>query len=420
MKPRADGSLSIGMGDGFAGPAASEGRGGDYAALADALDARAGEILADAQQRFRAIRHDVDLDDPLWNVTSLATKAIVRWLRTGERVNHDDRSKIASVGQAAARQRELVAHELFDLFDPAVAPAVDPGVPGGDSRPAVSRAPAAVDAERTAQRTEDAQKALQLSVAMLTRANFWWSDSTCRVLTEEAHRLGVSEDILSGATAMVMRSCKSSLIDMAERFDAEIATLHQRLAVLVRRDPLTGLANRATFIDQLDRALARLSRQPAGLALIFIDVDDFKGVNDLYGHACGDAVLIELGARLSANVRPGDLVARLGGDEFVLLFEDLMSPGQAERRAEFLRQAAAEPMSVDRADVCVTVSAGVATARFPGKRSEDVLAQADAAMYSAKQAGRNRVAVVEIDGGRRWWRNVVTTQGVRVDDESAG
>lgn len=384
-----------------------------YASLGDALAARQDEILQECQARYFDVVGTVDTADPLWNVvTGLATTSIVRWLKTGDAANHDERSKIASVGGAAARQRELEAQELFEFLDvPVVAPRFAAGAPTGaplGATPQVAQsAPPVVVAE---DESGHIQPAVQLSVAMLTKLNFWWSDATCRVLTEEAERLSTDEVILREAINMVVKSSKASLVDMAKRFDDELEALHRRLAVLVLRDPLTGLANRATLMDHLDRAIMRLVRQPAGLALIVVDIDHFKAVNDQYGHDCGDGVLVEVGARLVDAVRPGDLVARLGGDEYVLLFEGLISPAEARQRADMLRNAVAAPMEVGDETVHVTVSIGVATARFPGKRPGDVLAQGALSMSSAKEAGRNQVQVVEMDEGRMWVAQRTVTQ----------
>lgn len=376
-----------------------------YASLGEALAARQDEILQECQARYSSSVGTVDKGDPLWNVTTVATASIVRWLKTGGAANHDDRSKIASVGGAAVRQRELVAQELFEFLDvPVVAPRFAAGgAPDAGRGATPQEAPSAPqsDAEGEVQ-SGYVQPAVQLSVAMLTKLNFWWSDATCRVLTEEAERLATDDVILREATAMVVKSSKASLVDMAKMFDSELEALHRRLAVLVLRDPLTGLANRATLMDHLDRAIMRLVRQPAGLALIVVDIDHFKAVNDQHGHDCGDAVLVEVGARLVDAVRPGDLVARLGGDEYVLLFEGLISPAEARQRADMLRNAVAAPVVLGDETLQVTASIGVATARFPGKRPGDVLAQGALSMSSAKEAGRNQVQVVEMDEGRMW------------------
>ncbi|MGH9108349.1 MAG: putative bifunctional diguanylate cyclase/phosphodiesterase [Acidimicrobiales bacterium] len=398
------------------GGTAGDGPGRLRHALATALAAREPEILAFMKERYRsrsAGGADFE-DDPLWNISAIATQSIVRWLRTGESANVAERTEISSVGGAAAHERDLVAREFARTMDPvprggrSIAPLPRAaGEPAGDGTtngpgPGPGAAPAGDGGAAGPGGDDDHPRpgVGRLSVAMLTRMNLWWSEITCRILAEEGQGLGASGDLLDEVSAMVVRSSQASLVGMAKRFDAEIESLHQRLAEQALRDTLTGLSNRMALIDQLDRALAHLARSPDGLAVVYVDVDDFKAVNDVYGHACGDAVLFETAARLLASVRPGDVVARLGGDEFVVLFEGLSNPAaEGQRRAEQIRVAAAEPITVDGGEVRVTISAGVATVELSGRLSEEVLARADGAMYSAKRAGRNRVAVVEIDEG---------------------
>jgi diguanylate cyclase (GGDEF)-like protein len=131
-----------------------------------------------------------------------------------------------------------------------------------------------------------------------------------------------------------------------------------------------------------------------------LGVDDFSGLHDRYGLDSRNAVLSELGSRLSAGARPGDLVTRVGEDEFAVLFENLIGPSEAERRADVLRASAAAPFSAAGTRVRITVSVGVATVRRPGKHAEEVVAHAILSMNRAKRAGGNQVAVIEIDRGR--------------------
>ena len=355
-------------------------------ALGLALQEREPEILRFCQERYAATQHGSDIElvrrDPLWQITTVATMAIARWLLTGCAASDEERSTIASVGGATVRQRELMSQPGR----------VEPGAAASAGRPERPRA--------------------ALSVAMLTRLNFWWHDATCAVLIEEAARLGVDGAILDEATAVVLRSAQASLVSMAQSFDVELQALHQRLAELALHDPLTGLANRSVLIEQLERSLARLARRPEGLAVMFLDIDNFKAINDVFGHACGDGVLVELGARLRANVRPEDMVARLGGDEFVLLFQGRAdAAADAQALAERIRLLSTDPIVVDGRELHITISAGVAVVRLPGRRAEQVLAEADSAMYRAKRAGRNRVAVVEVDDGPSLVR-FATTSGL--------
>ena len=240
----------------------------------------------------------------------------------------------------------------------------------------------------------------QLSVALLTRLNLWWSEATRKVLAEEAARLKISKATLDEACDMVMKSCRSSLVRMGKQYDAEFQSLYERLSHLALHDPLTGLVNRTMLVDWLDRAIARLARHPGGLAVAFMDLDNFKDVNDAYGHACGDKVLIELASRLAAQMRPEDVVARFGGDEFVAIFGDLSDPlDAAQTIAERLHSIVTEPVRVNGEDFHMTISIGIAVVRGPGCHTDEVLAQADAAMYSVKKTGRNNIVTMECGKG---------------------
>ncbi len=162
------------------------------------------------------------------------------------------------------------------------------------------------------------------------------------------------------------------------------------LARASRRDGLTGLANRRAFDEELVREVARSGRTGAPLALVVLDVDRFKAVNDGHGHAAGDAVLREVAARASAALRRGDLAARIGGEEFALVLPGADLAGAAEL-AERVRVAiAATPMPAGGADLAVTVSLGCATLAA-GEAPEALVARADARLYEAKRAGRDRV-----------------------------
>ena len=178
--------------------------------------------------------------------------------------------------------------------------------------------------------------------------------------------------------------------DITKRVAAEQALQASRdeLEALARLDPLTGLANRRRFEERLAHALGRSRRQGQAVALMYMDVDHFKQVNDGFGHAAGDEVLRVFGQRLSACVRSGDLVARLGGDEFVVLVEDLAAPQTAEAIARKLIAAMGEGIAVEGAMLHVTTSIGIAYSMHPAV-SKTLAAAADAALYAAKRAGRN-------------------------------
>jgi len=166
------------------------------------------------------------------------------------------------------------------------------------------------------------------------------------------------------------------------RAEAELT----RLAVT---DALTGLPNGAALHDRLGQALARRRRQQNVLAVLFLDLDGFKTVNDRFGHAAGDQVLREVAARLAAALRPGDTVSRLGGDEFVVVCDELPDPSEADEIANRLHAALAPTFTVHGEQVRLRASVGVAVAATDQPVDpRELLHAADQAMYRAKPAGR--------------------------------
>lgn len=178
--------------------------------------------------------------------------------------------------------------------------------------------------------------------------------------------------------------------DISRRVAAEAALEASRreLERLARVDPLTGLANRRQFEERLQLALARSQRQGMPLALMYLDVDHFKQINDTWGHAAGDRVLCSFAERLTRCVRSTDLVARLGGDEFVVIVEDASLPDAAETVARKLIDEMHHGIKVDEVTLVATTSIGIAFTATPVDATT-LLASADAALYAAKQAGRN-------------------------------
>ncbi|MEA2494555.1 MAG: hypothetical protein QOJ29_2466 [Thermoleophilaceae bacterium] len=167
------------------------------------------------------------------------------------------------------------------------------------------------------------------------------------------------------------------------RHEAERALAHQAL-----HDSLTGLANRVLFMDRLEQALARLQRQKSPLALLFVDLDHFKVVNDSLGHAAGDEVLVQVAERLRRALRPTDTVARFGGDEFVILCEDAAGRDEAEEIAGRVSVAVARPFRVGDQEVVMTASTGIVIANDTHTDAGALLRDADTAMYRAKDRGR--------------------------------
>jgi diguanylate cyclase (GGDEF)-like protein/PAS domain S-box-containing protein len=160
-------------------------------------------------------------------------------------------------------------------------------------------------------------------------------------------------------------------------------------------DPLTGLANRALFYDRVEHALTRGSREHAQVAILFVDLDDFKVVNDARGHAAGDRVLEEIARRLGACVRSADTAARLGGDEFGVLIEALNGPTGALMTADRVLAALARPFVVDGEAWTVSASIGVALSVTGERGVEELLRRGDLAMYAAKRNGKRRVELYD-------------------------
>ena len=192
-----------------------------------------------------------------------------------------------------------------------------------------------------------------------------------------------------GSTGIVVARQLVSFIDNASLL-VERDTLAARLHTMAFTDSLTGLGNRALFADRLHESLQRTGRDGAEVAVLLIDLDDFKPINDRYGHAAGDAVLVQTAQRLRGSVRPGDVVARLGGDEFAILFEQPFAEGYPAV-ATRIANAVAAPCHVAEADsVRVRASVGVAVSTGDDDSSA-LLKVADEAMYRAKREGKTAV-----------------------------
>ncbi len=176
--------------------------------------------------------------------------------------------------------------------------------------------------------------------------------------------------------------------------------LEKRLVHQAFHDPLTGLPNRALFLDRLEHARARSARDGGTRAVLFVDVDRFKVINDSLGHRVGDQVLQTVASRIVGVLRPSDTVARFGGDEFTVLLEQVKDAAEAAQTAERILNALQLPMVAGGRDVVVTVSVGIAVAD-PGNTSGDLLAAADIAMYQAKSGGKNRYVVAAADADER-------------------
>ena len=188
--------------------------------------------------------------------------------------------------------------------------------------------------------------------------------------------------VMSALSALTMAAVRAELVSSDG--------LARRLRSLAHIDNLTGLVNWRQLFESIDRASQRLSRAPGRLGLLFIDLDQFKELNDTLGHASGDAVLIEVRRRLRTIVRDHDTVARLGGDEFLVLVVDLEDTQQAEALAERIIRAVSEPIPCPGGVAQIDASIGYAVIDEPIEAAETFVATADRAMYSAKRQGGGR------------------------------
>ena len=316
----------------------------DRAVLGAALRRRAGEIAQREREAWIADQRkngrDVDdrTGDDIFAHNMRSTEMMATYLATGTPVSSSEFDSLSTAGKAAAHETMLLA-DIMKLY-------------------------------------------------------LRWRDLVVRVLSEEAVKLGTSERALEHAIVAVTRASDSSIVRMSKQFDRRRDQLQSRLREDQERlehqtchDALTGLPNR-TLLFRMLRELVCLP--PGGKladALLFVDVDNFKEINDTAGHAIGDEVLIGLARRLTELVRPTDTVARLAGDEFVIIARALRhAEADAVRLAKRIQAALAVPVTIETT-IVVSVSIGVARI-FPGDDPELALGRADRAMYLAKQRGR--------------------------------
>ncbi len=319
--------------------------------LGESLKARAEDVLRLTVTRTGGSGHDVDavVQDSFERISRSSTIAVARWM--------------AGEGLEVARE---AGQETWEIF--------------GE-----------LAAHRAASLNE------------VTRRCLCWRDSMAEVLHESATVLDTSPETLGEALNILQLSLEFSLVRMCECFeierkrtDEELKRREEELAFLATHDPLTGLPNRTLILDRVEQMLARSRRNQTPVAALFIDIDNFKGINDTLGHAVGDELLRAVAARLEGVIRDVDALGRLGGDEFVVISEDLSLAAGAELIAERLLDALQHPFTLGAAGearVSVTASVGIATGE--GISAEELLRDADIAMYSAKWDGKARYAVFE-------------------------
>ena len=169
----------------------------------------------------------------------------------------------------------------------------------------------------------------------------------------------------------------------------DVALARERISSLAYSDALTGLANRTSLGPSLERAVQRARRRSSRIAVVFIDLDGFKQINDAHGHDAGDALLVEVAARLRANLRAGDMIGRLGGDEFLVVLEDVHDLAPVEIVARKLLGAVMRPYPLGGREATVTASIGVSVFPDDAVDAAALMKHADTAMYAAKQKGKN-------------------------------
>ena len=207
------------------------------------------------------------------------------------------------------------------------------------------------------------------------------------------------------ARMLVQLGVWSVIAVVAHGLVASIREQRRQLGHQALHDPLTELANRSLFEDRLDLALRNSGRTGNPVALLMVDLDGFKPVNDTHGHHAGDTLLVEIAKRMDACSRPGDTLARLGGDEFALVLPSTVQ-GAAVQVAKRLIDQVSLPVRIDESHVCVGASVGIAVSSGTAPGAHQLLRQADMAMYAAKRHGRGRAVVFtpRLDTGKRGLR----------------
>ena len=319
-------------------------------ALGQSLNARTDDVVAGMIERSRqsGLVLDEVVEDSFARVGAVSTIAVARWMG-GE-------------GSDVARE---VGQEAWSIFGQ-------------------------LAAQRAAPLNEVTKRCLR------------WRDSAEDVLREAASQLGLAPDVLAQALGMLQHSLDVTLVRMCQSFETERQRAHEELTrrqeeltFLATHDALTGLPNRTLILDRVEQMLARSRRTQAPVAALFIDLDNFKSINDTLGHGAGDELLCSVCARLQGVVRDIDALGRLGGDEFVIVAEGMSLDAGPELIAERLREALAQPFELAGAEHSLAVTASVGIAAGDRICAEELLRDADIAMYRAKWAGKNRYVVFE-------------------------
>ena len=213
-------------------------------------------------------------------------------------------------------------------------------------------------------------------------------DYSARATIENRDEIGHLAERFNGLLAQIQNHEHALRRELAERQLTE-----SRLAHLAANDPVTGLHNRHFFYERLRDCTDRTTSKHSRFAVMFIDLDNFKVVNDSLGHSAGDALLTNFGGRLTELLRATDIVCRVGGDEFAVILERPLNTAALEQVAGKIVAMTAQPMQIESNEVIVTASIGISIFPDSGQTAEELVRNADAAMYSAKRAGKNTFAL---------------------------
>ncbi len=278
-----------------------------------------------------------------------------------------------------------------------------------------------VTGERAASQASPGRAAANQSVSLadLMKMYLFWRDVTIEILQEEADRLDSDPVALKLAIVATRIGSDSALVRVAKVFDhhrgqlqSQLEEEQTRLTHQALHDALTGLPNRVLFLERLAQSVEAASRRSIHSAVLFIDIDRFKAVNDIAGHAAGDQLLIGVARRLREVLRPADTVARLGGDEFVVLCENLYDvQKEAVAIADRICATVSQPFSAAGNELFTSASIGIAFVR-PGDDPHVLVARADSAMYMAKQRGRSRWEIYHPDFDERTTRRAELINGL--------
>jgi diguanylate cyclase (GGDEF)-like protein len=233
----------------------------------------------------------------------------------------------------------------------------------------------------------------QLSIVNVTRSYLVWRDVALRALEEEAARLGTGPDVLQEARLSVQAAADAAIMRMARAYDAETERLREQLASeresfrhQALHDPLTGVPNRVLLFDRLQQAINSARRQGRHVAVLLIDLDEFKRANDEHGHEAGDALLRHVARCLGAELRGSDTLARLAGDEFAIVLPDCRSQEAGQKARAKVESALQRPLRLGSVELCARGSVGIAFYPEDGEEVDALLGAADMSMYRSKRA----------------------------------